>query len=123
MGDHMTSKDAFELIRDQEIAEINTRARLFRHRGTGAELLSLENDDENKVFGVVFRTPPPDSTGLPHILEQKSENCSREPSSIKGERRTASHPHSAAVRYMDRASSGEEDVIPAITEQESRAAV
>ncbi len=35
----------------------------------GAELLSLVNDDENKVFGVAFRTPPPDSTGLPHILE------------------------------------------------------
>lgn len=27
------------------------------------------NDDENKVFGIVFRTPPNDSTGIPHILE------------------------------------------------------
>ena len=68
-GDAMTAKDAFELITDQEIAEINTRARLYRHKGTRAELLSLENDDENKVFAIVFRTPPPDSTGLPHILE------------------------------------------------------
>ncbi|EPS67763.1 hypothetical protein M569_07010, partial [Genlisea aurea] len=31
--------------------------------------MSLSNDDENKVFGVVFRTPPKDSTGIPHILE------------------------------------------------------
>ena len=27
------------------------------------------NDDENKVFGITFRTPPADSTGIAHILE------------------------------------------------------
>ncbi|HUT20817.1 MAG TPA: insulinase family protein, partial [Anaerolineae bacterium] len=59
----------FELIRDQQIPELNTRARTWRHAQTGAELLSVENDDENKVFGIAFRTPPPDSTGLPHIME------------------------------------------------------
>ena len=59
----------FELIKEQDVAEINTRAKLYRHVKTGAEFLSLENDDENKVFGIVFRTPPPDSTGLPHIME------------------------------------------------------
>jgi Zn-dependent M16 (insulinase) family peptidase len=59
----------FELIREQQIPELNTTARIFRHVKTGAELLSLENDDENKVFGVTFRTPPTDSTGLPHIME------------------------------------------------------
>ena len=59
----------FELVRDETIAELNTRARMWRHIKTGAQLLSLENDDENKVFGITFRTPPTDSTGLPHILE------------------------------------------------------
>jgi Zn-dependent M16 (insulinase) family peptidase len=59
----------FELTLDAAIDEYNTRARLYRHVQSGAELLSLENDDENKVFGVVFRTPPPDSTGIAHILE------------------------------------------------------
>jgi hypothetical protein len=63
------TKHGFEEVNDQEIPEIRTRARLFRHLRTGAELLSLENDDENKCFGVTFRTPPPDSTGLPHIME------------------------------------------------------
>ena len=29
----------------------------------------LENDDENKVFNIAFRTPPADSTGVAHILE------------------------------------------------------
>ena len=59
----------FELINDQNIPELKTRARLYRHIATGAELLSMENDDENKVFGITFRTPPTDSTGLPHIME------------------------------------------------------
>ncbi len=67
----MTEQDnyGFELIRDQYISELKTRARIYRHIQTGAELLSLENDDENKVFGITFRTPPKDSTGVPHIME------------------------------------------------------
>ncbi|MBC8161153.1 MAG: insulinase family protein, partial [Roseiflexaceae bacterium] len=63
------STHGFELVREQEIAELNSRARLYRHTATGAELLSVTNDDENKVFGVTFRTPPSDSTGVAHILE------------------------------------------------------
>jgi len=59
----------FEPIEERFIPEINTQARLYRHAKTGARLLALENDDENKVFGVAFATPPEDSTGLPHILE------------------------------------------------------
>ena len=65
----MKSIHGFELIQEREIPELNTRARLFRHARTGAELLALENDDENKVFGITFRTPPQDSTGVPHIME------------------------------------------------------
>jgi presequence protease len=65
----MSETYGFELLREQHIAELNTRARLYRHVQTGAELLSLENEDENKVFGITFRTPPSDSTGLPHIME------------------------------------------------------
>jgi len=58
----------FELLRDEEIPELNTRALLYQHR-TGCEIVSLINDDENKVFGINFRTPPADSTGIAHILE------------------------------------------------------
>jgi presequence protease len=59
----------FELIREQQIPELNSKARLYRHVKTGAQLLSMENEDENKVFGITFRTPPTDSTGVPHIME------------------------------------------------------
>ena len=65
----MNITHGFELLREQQIPELNTLARLYRHVATGAELLSLINDDENKVFGITFRTPPPDSTGVAHILE------------------------------------------------------
>lgn len=63
------NNSAFELLHEENIPELSTLARLYRHVQTGAELLSLENDDENKVFGVTFRTPPEDSTGVPHIME------------------------------------------------------
>jgi len=63
------STHGFRLIQEQHIGELRTEASLFRHEKTGAELLSLVNDDENKVFGITFRTPPTDSTGVAHILE------------------------------------------------------
>jgi Zn-dependent M16 (insulinase) family peptidase len=59
----------FELVREVAISEIASTAQLYQHRKTGAELLSVINRDENKVFGVTFRTPPEDSTGVAHILE------------------------------------------------------
>jgi presequence protease len=61
--------NGFKLMEEREIKEINSVARIFEHEKNGARLLSLENDDDNKVFGIGFRTPPEDSTGLPHILE------------------------------------------------------
>jgi Zn-dependent M16 (insulinase) family peptidase len=61
--------NGFELVKEEVVPEIKTRVRLFRHTKTGARLLSLENEDENKVFGISFRTPPKDSTGVAHIME------------------------------------------------------
>src|SRR5215813_873949 len=65
----MTATHGFELIREQKLSEINATARYYHHVATGAELISLINADENKVFGVTFGTPPADSTGVAHILE------------------------------------------------------
>mmetsp|Transcript_28951 Transcript_28951/g.112649 ORF Transcript_28951/g.112649 Transcript_28951/m.112649 type:complete len:1021 (-) Transcript_28951:1221-4283(-) len=59
----------FELVREEFVAEYASQARLWKHKKTGTELLSILNADENKTFGIVFRTPPKDSTGVPHILE------------------------------------------------------
>ena len=73
----MGNTHGFALTRERDIPEISSPARLYRHKKTGAELLSLENDDENKVFGINFRTPPRDSTGLAHILEHSVLSGSR----------------------------------------------
>ncbi len=59
----------FTLVREAAQRETGGIARLWRHDTTGAELLSVSNADENKCFGVTFRTPPSDSTGVAHILE------------------------------------------------------
>jgi presequence protease len=67
----------FELLREEYIPELKSQAQLYRHQKTGAELLSIATDDENKVFGVTFRTPPADSTGLPHIMEHSVLGGSR----------------------------------------------
>src|SRR5512143_94973 len=60
---------AFQLVREQNVPELNSVVNLYVHKRTGARLLSIINDDENKVFSINFRTTPKDSTGVPHILE------------------------------------------------------
>lgn len=60
---------AYEIVKEQKISELNSQAVILRHKKSGARLFLLSNDDENKVFTIGFRTPPKDSTGLPHILE------------------------------------------------------
>ncbi|WP_070110678.1 insulinase family protein [Clostridium acetireducens] len=61
--------NGFRLIQEKNIKEIKSIARIFNHEKSGARLLHLENDDDNKVFSITFRTPPKDSTGVAHILE------------------------------------------------------
>ncbi|KAJ6385758.1 hypothetical protein OIU77_028850 [Salix suchowensis] len=69
LPDEVAAKYGFEKVSEEFIGECKSKAVLFKHKKTGAEVMSVSNDDENKVFGIVFRTPPKDSTGIPHILE------------------------------------------------------
>ncbi|MDO4329937.1 MAG: insulinase family protein [Lachnospiraceae bacterium] len=73
---------AYELLQEKEIKEMNSLGVVLRHRRTGARLFLMMNDDENKVFSIGFRTPPEDSTGLPHILEH-SVLCGSEKFPVK----------------------------------------
>ncbi len=72
----------FTLIREEHMREAGGLVRLWKHDVTGAELLSVCNEDENKSFGVAFRTPPKDSTGVAHILEH-SVLCGSEKYPVK----------------------------------------
>ena len=69
---------AYELMQEQELKGIQSKGYLLRHKKSGARIVLIENEDENKVFSVGFRTPPQDSTGLPHILEHSVLCGSRE---------------------------------------------
>ncbi len=67
----------FELVREEYIEELKSDVRIYRHLQTGAELISVQNEDENKAFGITFRTPPEDSTGVAHIMEHSVLGGSR----------------------------------------------
>nr|WP_317449791.1 insulinase family protein [uncultured Sellimonas sp.] len=69
---------AYELIQEKELNGIKAKGTLLRHKKSGARIVLIENDDDNKVFSIAFRTPPEDSTGLPHILEHSVLCGSRE---------------------------------------------
>lgn len=59
----------FVLQKETAVPELDSLLRLYRHEPTGARILSVINKDENKVFGITFRTPPRRSDGVAHILE------------------------------------------------------
>ena len=59
----------FDSVQSETLSEIDGAAHVMRHKKSGARLLFLENEDENKAFSISFKTPPADDTGVFHILE------------------------------------------------------
>ena len=66
---NLNTVKGYELIQQKTLHDLKSEGYLLRHKKSGARVLLMENDDENKVFSIGFRTPPEDSTGVPHILE------------------------------------------------------
>ena len=60
---------AYRLVSERYIGEMDSQGMVLEHEKSGARVFLMANGDENKVFFIGFRTPPDDSTGLPHILE------------------------------------------------------
>jgi hypothetical protein len=69
LADKVVTHPSYEVIDSAFIEEYGLKAILYSHKKSGAEVMSVLAKDENKVFGITFRTPPNDSTGIPHILE------------------------------------------------------
>ena len=63
---------AYRVSEEMYVEEMDSRAMVLEHIKSGARIFLMSNEDENKVFYIGFRTPPDDSTGLPHILEHLS---------------------------------------------------
>ena len=70
--------NAYEVLKEEDLQDIHSKGWLLRHKKTRARVMLIENDDENKVFNIAFRTPPKDSTGVAHILEHSVLCGSRE---------------------------------------------
>ena len=64
-----TTCHGFVVERCEAVPELDSDAYVLCHAASGARLLYLACDDENKAFAIGFKTPPADSTGVFHILE------------------------------------------------------
>ncbi len=67
--DGLKALPSYEVQEVAWIEEMKSWGVVAEHRRSGARIFLMSNEDENKVFSIGFRTPPADSTGLPHILE------------------------------------------------------
>lgn len=65
----ISNLEQYKLIQEKELTGIQAKGYLLQHKKSGARVLCLAADDSDKVFSIGFRTPPSDSTGVPHILE------------------------------------------------------
>ncbi|KAJ5170469.1 uncharacterized protein N7500_003252 [Penicillium coprophilum] len=59
----------FTLQEKKHVPELHLTAVWLKHDKTNADYMHVARDDKNNVFGIGFKTNPPDATGVPHILE------------------------------------------------------
>ena len=59
----------YTIARTEPLARLDGRYLELVHERTGARHIHIECPDDNNAFAVFFSTPPPDSTGVAHILE------------------------------------------------------
>lgn len=65
----LTELNAYEVLEQRPLDDLHSEGCILQHKKSGARIAVIANDDDNKVFYVGFRTPPEDSTGVPHIIE------------------------------------------------------
>lgn len=65
----LTKLAAYEVIEQRKLDDLKSEGALLKHKKSGARVLLISNDDDNKVFNIAFRTPTKNSTGVPHIME------------------------------------------------------
>ena len=65
----MKQVPGYTLVRTEDCPEQHGTLTVLTHDISGATVLLVENDDENKAFGIGFGTFPSDDTGVFHILE------------------------------------------------------
>jgi len=69
--------DGFVVRAVTPVEALRLTAIQLEHPASGAHLVHLSADDDENLFSVSFRTPPPDDCGVPHILEHAVLSGSR----------------------------------------------
>ena len=64
-----THHEGFTVTQVEPLPELEGYAYVMRHDASGARMMWLAVDDDNKSFSISFKTPPADDTGVFHILE------------------------------------------------------
>lgn len=67
----------YKLLNKENFDKLSLEAYLYEHEKTKAKLVYVKADDDNKTFGIGFRTPPNDSKGKAHIMEHSVLNGSK----------------------------------------------
>jgi len=67
----------FKLMSIEYMSDIDSNIMIFQHEKTGAKLMFVQNDDNERAFSIAFRTPPSDNTGVNHIIEHSVLNGSK----------------------------------------------
>ena len=65
----MKQYPGYTLVKHEDCPEQHGTLTVLTHDVSGATVLLVENDDDNKAFGIGFGTFPSDDTGVFHILE------------------------------------------------------
>lgn len=65
----MKQYPGYTLVKREDCPEQHGTLTVLIHDVSGAAVLLVENDDDNKAFGIGFGTFPSDDTGVFHILE------------------------------------------------------
>ncbi|OQY41189.1 MAG: hypothetical protein B6227_05890 [Fusobacteriia bacterium 4572_74] len=62
-------KETFKLIETREIKNLGATSYTYEHIKTGGRIVYLDDQSPEKVFGIAFKTPVVDDSGVNHVFE------------------------------------------------------
>ncbi|MCS5422193.1 MULTISPECIES: insulinase family protein [Psychrilyobacter] len=68
-GKKEEEKETFKLIETREVKNLGATSYIYEHIKTGARVIYLDDQSPEKVFGIAFKTPVIDDSGVNHVFE------------------------------------------------------
>jgi presequence protease len=69
LSQDIPTHESFVIVQKEYVKEYDCTAVLYEHRKTKGRLLSILTKEDEKVFGITFKTPVSNNSGVAHILE------------------------------------------------------